>query len=69
MEQVIILITAGGAVLVFIVLFLWTRKKRQAKSAEPIIELEKLMNCRSCNSLIPEGVRKCAFCGSIQKKE
>jgi len=68
MEQTILLITAGGAVLVLIILFMWTRKRRQAKSAELIIELEKLVNCVSCGSLIPEGARKCAFCGGVQKR-
>lgn len=32
----------------------------------PIIELEKLVKCKSCGSQIPEGARKCAFCGAWQ---
>ncbi|MGA3110278.1 MAG: hypothetical protein ABSD99_12650 [Candidatus Bathyarchaeia archaeon] len=46
----------------------WARILRR-KTAEPIIELEKLVNCRSCGSLMPEGARKCAFCGSWQKQQ
>jgi hypothetical protein len=46
----------------------WTGRLRQ-KNSEPIIELEKLINCKSCGSLIPEGVRKCAFCGSWQQQQ
>lgn len=68
MQQVIFALTAGAAILVLIVLFVWTRRRRQTKSAGPIIELEILVNCWSCGSLVPEGVRKCAFCGAVQKK-
>ena len=69
MDETIVAVTAAAAVLVLILLSLRLRKSRQLSSAEPFIELEKLVNCKSCSSLIPEGVRKCAFCGAAQKKE
>ena len=49
-------------------LILWFRRIRHRGSGEPIIELERLIKCRSCGSLIPEGVRKCAFCGAWQRE-
>jgi hypothetical protein len=69
MDDVIVAITSGVVVLVLIALFLWAKKRRQVTSGEPIIGLEKLVNCRSCGSSIPEGARKCAFCGAVQKGE
>jgi hypothetical protein len=36
---------------------------------EPQFELEKLTTCRSCKSLIPEGARRCAFCGAWQRQQ
>ncbi|HXZ91212.1 MAG TPA: hypothetical protein VEG61_09125 [Candidatus Dormibacteraeota bacterium] len=43
----------------------WSKRLRH-EEPETQFELEKLTNCRSCGSLIPEGVRRCAFCGAWQ---
>lgn len=68
MEVMIVLIVAAAVMLILVLLF-WARRRRLTNLAEPIIELEKLVNCRSCGSLIPEGARMCAFCGVVQKDE
>jgi hypothetical protein len=46
----------------------WLFRVGRTKSLEPIIELEKLIHCRSCGSMIPQGARKCAFCGAAQRE-
>jgi hypothetical protein len=45
------------------------RRIRQKESGELFIELEKLVKCRFCSSLILEGGRKCAFCGAWQRQD
>jgi len=50
-------------------LVLWLRISHQENVGQPLIELEKLVNCISCGSLIPEGVRRCAFCGAMQQED
>ena len=57
-----------AALALFLVLRWFLRGRRMAASVEPIIELEKLVHCRACGSMIPEGVRKCAFCGAWQRE-
>jgi hypothetical protein len=61
--------TIFGALIVLIGLIFWIRRVRQKGDGGPFIELEQLVKCRSCGSLIPEGVRKCAFCGAWQHQE
>ncbi|OFX15381.1 hypothetical protein A3K71_00165 [archaeon RBG_16_50_20] len=56
------------AILALFLVIRWFLRRRRALSAEPIIELEKLVHCRACGSMIPEGVRKCAFCGAWQRE-
>ena len=56
-----------AALALFLVLR-WFLRRRRPASVEPIIELEKLVYCRACGSMIPEGVRKCAFCGAWQRE-
>ena len=56
-----------AALAIFLVLR-WFLRRRRPTSVEPIIELEKLVHCRACGSMIPEGVRKCAFCGAWQRE-
>ena len=56
------------AVLALFLVIRWFLRRRRSVSAEPIIELEKLVHCRACGSMIPEGVRKCAFCGAWQRE-
>jgi len=43
MDETIVAVTAAAAVLVLILLSLWLRRSRQLSSAEPFIELEKLV--------------------------
>jgi len=47
---------------------LWIRT-RTREDPEYAIELEKLIHCRFCTSLICEGARKSAFCWAWQKTE
>ena len=56
------------AALALLLVIRWLLRRRRALSAEPVIELEKLVHCRACGSMIPEGVRKCAFCGAWQRE-
>jgi hypothetical protein len=66
MDDLLIVIVMVAAI--FAALLLRFLKGRNANRQEdPIIELERLVNCTSCGSLVPEGVRKCAFCGAAQK--
>ncbi|MFI5449102.1 MAG: hypothetical protein ACHQ03_04965 [Candidatus Bathyarchaeia archaeon] len=62
-----ILIVIFAAILV-VLLFRLLKGRNANRQEEPIIELERLVNCTSCDSLVPEGVSKCAFCGALQKK-
>jgi hypothetical protein len=68
-SQLVILVVLGiGTIAVLLILaYLW-RKRQWHEQVEPIIELEKLVNCKSCGSLIPEGVRLCAFCRKEQDR-
>jgi len=62
-----ILIVIFAAILV-VLLFRLLKGRNANRQEEPIIELERLVNCTSCGSLVPEEVSKCAFCGALQKK-
>jgi len=53
-------------VLAMLAAWIWRARKVRMQDWNPPFELEKLANCISCGSLIPEGVRRCAFCGSWQ---
>jgi hypothetical protein len=67
MDTLALGILALGVAIIILGTVLWLRKRHQPQEpSDPIIELEKLVNCRSCDSLIPEGARKCAFCGRWQ---
>jgi len=63
---VIAAITSVGVLVALLFRFLRTRNKYRQE--EPVIELERLVNCTSCGSLVPEGVNRCAFCGATQEK-
>ncbi|MGD0424293.1 MAG: hypothetical protein ABSA92_12675 [Candidatus Bathyarchaeia archaeon] len=52
--------------IVIILALIWFTSRRRGKRSEPIIELEKLVHCKSCGSLIPETAGRCAFCGKPQ---
>jgi len=65
-SNTVIIIVLGLVTLAAILVFLWWRRRLGLQQAEPIIELEKLVHCTSCGSLVPEGVRLCAFCGKEQ---
>jgi hypothetical protein len=65
MLNLIMILILIVAVIVSLIWFYASRTKRKANT-EPIIELEKLVNCKSCESLIPEVASKCAFCGRSQ---
>ncbi|HKM75476.1 MAG TPA: hypothetical protein VJZ32_03565 [Candidatus Bathyarchaeia archaeon] len=67
MDYLVILLVIGAAIFAAL-LFRFLRARKTSRQGEPIIELEKLVNCTSCGSLVPEGVNKCAFCGAVQKK-
>jgi Zn finger protein HypA/HybF involved in hydrogenase expression len=62
--------TISVAVLAFfslvVAMLFWFRRLRRRKPDMPIIELERLVKCKSCGSQIPESARKCAFCGAWQ---
>jgi hypothetical protein len=68
MDALPILVAAVAVVAVIVWLILRFRRTRAGMLAEPSYVLEKLVNCMSCGSLIPEGVRKCAFCGAWQRE-
>ncbi len=69
MDELVIGILIVIFAAIFVVLLFRLLKGRNAnRQEEPIIELERLVNCTSCGSLVPEGVSKCAFCGALQKK-
>jgi len=57
-----------GALIVIGLVF-WIRRVRRGRGGGALIELEKLVKCRACGSLMPEGARKCAFCGAWQRPE
>lgn len=61
-----LILTLLAVIIILVVIWHHTRLRG---NTEPIIELEKLVNCTKCDSLIPEGVRKCAFCGASQNAE
>ena len=67
---IVLVITVIGTAIVFALLFRYFRSRsvRSVLEQEPIIELERLVNCTSCGSLVPEGVSRCAFCGAAQKR-
>jgi hypothetical protein len=66
MDELTIVIVIGAAIFAAL-LFRFLKEQNANRQEEPIIELERLVNCTSCGSLVPEGVRKCAFCGAAQK--
>jgi|GEM_PF-927560 hypothetical protein len=55
------------AVVVLVGIIFWFQRTRRNELGIPVIELEKLVKCNSCGSQIPEGARKCAFCGAWQR--
>ena len=59
----LMLMLISGVIVVLTLIWFCTRRREEL---EPIIELENLVNCKKCGSLIPEGVGKCAFCGASQ---
>jgi len=65
----LLLILAFVSIVGLLATWVWWARKVQRESDEPEFELEKLVNCKSCGSLIPEGARKCAFCGSWQVQQ
>jgi hypothetical protein len=67
-DSLTISITISITFILLVGVVFWFRRIRQKESREPFIELEKLVKCRFCGSLIPEGARKCAFCGAWQHK-
>ena len=67
MDAVAITVITGIGVLVAL-LFRFLRTRSKYRQVEPVIELERLVNCTSCGSLVPEGVNRCAFCGATQEK-
>jgi hypothetical protein len=62
-----IAILAVGVVVGLLVGWVWRHRRVPNNNREPQFELEKLINCGSCGSLIPEGARRCAFCGGWQR--
>jgi hypothetical protein len=69
MDSAFIITIAALGIILLVGLVTWLKRIRGRRGREPIIELEKLVHCRSCDSLIPEGVSKCAFCGASQGRE
>jgi len=68
-DSLTISITISITFILLVGVVFWFRRIRQKESREPFIELEKLVKCRFCGSLIPEGARKCAFCGAWQRQD
>ncbi|MGO9644984.1 MAG: hypothetical protein ACLPY5_09580 [Candidatus Bathyarchaeia archaeon] len=67
MDDLVIVIVMGAAIFAAL-LFRFLKGRKTNRQEEPIIELERLVNCTSCGSLVPEGISKCAFCGAAQKR-
>jgi hypothetical protein len=67
MDDLVIVIVMGAAIFAALLFRFLKGRNANRRQEDPIIELERLVNCTSCGSLVPEGVRKCAFCGAAQK--